>query len=115
MEEIKKKQLPIIFSMGFVDLIFQLELTDDDFLNPLSKSKYPFKFENIKSIKDLYFLKRNRFIWDKIVLKSGNPTLNQLLIGNECLENKCIIDYVGYGPLKFIKKEEIFFKKSLIM
>jgi len=120
-EEIKKKQLPTIFSMGFVDLIFQLELTDDDFLNPLSKSinsvnsnannKYPFEFENIKSIKDLYFLKRKEFIWDKIVLKGGNPTLNQLLIGNEYLENKCIIDYVGYGPLKFIKEEEIFFQK----
>ena len=121
MKEIKKKQLPTIFSMGFVDLIFQLELTDDDFLNPLSKSinsvnsnannKYPVEFENIKSIKDLSFLKRNRFIWDKIVLKGGNPTLNQLLIGNKFLENKCIIDYVGYGPLKFIKKEEIFFQK----
>ena len=117
-EKMKKKQLPTIFSMGSVDLIFQLDLTDDDFLNPLSKSinsannGYPFKFENIKSIKDLYFLKKNVFVWDKILLKGGNPTLNQLLIGNEYLENnKCIIDYVGYGPLKFIKKEEEFFQK----
>ena len=117
-EKMKKKQLPTIFSMGSVDLIFQLDLTDDDFLNPLSKSinsannGYPFKFENIKSIKDLYFLKKNIFVWDKILLKGGNPTLNQLLIGNEYLENnKCIIDYVGYGPLKFIKKEEEFFQK----
>jgi len=119
-EEIKKKQFPTIFSMGFVDLIFKLELTDDDFLNPLyksvnsvnsnSNSKYPFKFEDIKSIKDLNFLKRNKFIWDKIKMKAGNTTLDQLLIGNEYLEKKCIIDYVGYGPLKFIKKEEKFFQ-----
>jgi hypothetical protein len=96
-EKMKKKQLPTIFSMGSVDLIFQLDLTDDDFLNPLSKSinsannGYPFKFENIKSIKDLYFLNKNVFVWDKILLKGGNPTLNQLLIGNEYLENKNVL------------------------
>ena len=57
-------------------------------------------------------MNKNVFVWDKILLKGGNPTLNQLLIGNEYLENnKCIIDYVGYGPLKFIKKEEAFFQK----
>ena len=50
------------------------------------------------------------FLWNNIKLKGGNQTLNQLLIANQELKNKYIIDYIGFGPLKF-EGEETFFTK----
>ena len=118
-EEIKKRNLPYIFSMGNLDLIFQLELTEEDLLKPLSKTSTSyknnngedinsFKLENINTIKDLKFLTERKKIWNKIKLEGGNPTLNQLLIANQELDSKCIINYIAYGPLIFGKEESFF-------
>ena len=115
-EEIKKRNLPYIFSMGNLDLIFQLELTEEDLLKPLSKTSTSyknnngedinsFKLENINTIKDLKFLTERKKIWNKIKLEGGNPTLNQLLIANQELDSKCIINYIAYGPIIFAKEE----------
>ena len=120
-EQIRKKQLPCILSMGHIDLIFQLEFEEKDLQKPLSNSSNMnninegeeeisyYNFGDINSIKDLYFLKKKRSVWNKIKLKAGNQTLSQILNGNEQLETKCIVDYIGYGPLKF-ENDESFFK-----
>ena len=113
---IKKMILPSIFSMGNVDLIFQLDLSEKDLQKSLSVSKsvssinsQNFDLDNINSIKDLYFLNTKRkTLCNKIKLKGANPTLNQLLTGNEKADEKCIIDYIGFGPIKFKKEEEFF-------
>ena len=64
---------------------------------------------NLKiSLKDLYFLINKDHIWNKIKLKTENQTLNQLLSVNQNSEEKCLIDYIGFGPLLF-EKEEYFF------
>ena len=119
-EQIRKKQLPCILSMGHIDLIFQLEFEEKDLQKPLTNSSNMnninegeedisyYNFEDINSIKDLYFLKKKRSIWNKIKLKAGNQTLSQILNGNEQLETKCIVDYIGYGPLKFENDESFF-------
>ena len=120
-EQIRKKQLPCILSMGHIDLIFQLEFDEKDLQKPLSNSSNLnnindggedisyYNFGDINSIKDLYFLKKKRSIWNKINLKAGNKTLSQILTGNEQLKTKCIVDYIGYGPLRF-ENDESFFK-----
>jgi hypothetical protein len=120
-EQIRKKQLPCIFSMGHIDLIFQLEFEEKDLQKPLSNSSNMnninegeedisyYNFGDINSIKDLYFIKKKKSVLNKIKLKPGNQTLNQILTGNEQLETKCIVDYIGYGPLKF-ENDESFFK-----
>ena len=120
-KSIKRKPMPNIFSMGNIDLIFQLELKKQDFDIPISsimKSTNDsqnfikdFKLENIESIKDLSFLDgEQNILWNNIKIKGGNQTLNQLLIANQELKNKYIIDYIGFGPLKF-EGEETFFTK----
>ena len=115
--------IPTMFTMGYVDLIFKIKLTDKDLEKPSSEEnenndkgekkkeneedKY-YKIEDFNSIKDLEFMKEKKEIWDKIVLAGGNDTLKQLLIGNKTSKKKCRIDYIGYGILKFEGEEEFF-------
>ena len=118
-KSIKRKPTPNIFAMGNIDLIFQLEIKKQDFDIPISSlmktvkdSQEFFKSFNlnkIQSIKDLSFLKGEKNILvNNIKIKGGNQTLNHLLLANQELKNKCIIDYIGFGPLKF-EGEEAFF------
>ena len=118
-KSIKRKPTPNIFAMGNIDLIFQLEIKKQDFDIPISSlmktvkdSQEFFKSFNlnkIQSIKDLSFLKGEKnILLNNIKIKGGNQTLNHLLLANQELKNKCIIDYIGFGPLKF-EGEEAFF------
>ena len=111
---------PTMFVMGYVDLIFKINLSDKDLEKPKEgddqnqekkkeneEDKY-YKLEDINSIKDLEFIKDKREIWDKIILSGGNDTIKQLLIGSKSLKRKCKIDYIGYGIPKFEGEEEFF-------
>ena len=118
-KSIKRKPTPNIFAMGSIDLIFQLEIKKQDFDIPISSLMKTvkdsqnffkgFNLNKIQSIKDLSFLKGEKNILvNNIKIKGGNQTLNHLLLANQELKNKCIIDYIGFGPLKF-EGEEAFF------
>ena len=118
-KSIKRKPIPNIFAMGNIDLIFQLEIKKQDFDIPISSLMKTvkdsqnffkgFNLNKIQSIKDLSFLKGEKNILvNNIKIKGGNQTLNHLLLANQELKNKCIIDYIGFGPLKF-EGEEAFF------
>ena len=113
-----------MFTMGYVDLIFCLNLSDKDLEKPSSEEnasneqnqdkkkeneqdKY-YKLEDLNSIKDLNFIKDKKEIWDKIILSGGNDTMRQLIIGNKTSKKKCRIDYIGYGRPKFEGDEEFF-------
>ena len=105
---------PTMFTMGYVDLIFKINLSEKDLEKPSSEQnnneesqnkkneedKY-YKLEDLKSIKDLNFMKDKKEIWDKIVVSGGNDALKQLIIGNKTSKKKCHIDYIGYGRPKF--------------
>ncbi len=113
---------PVMFAMGHVDLIFSLNLSDKDLEkeNPESKNEQNdgkqkgnqedryYKLEDLTSIQSLNFMKDKKEIWDKIILKGGNDTIKQLLIGNKVSKKKCHIDYIGYGRPKFEGEEEFF-------
>ena len=113
---------PIMFAMGYVDLIFELKLSDKDLEKPSDENeenknqeqkkgneedKY-FKIEDMNSIQDLNFIKDKKEIWDKIIVSGGNGTIKQLLIGNKASKKKCRIDYIGYGRPKFEGDDEFF-------
>ena len=112
---------PTMFTMGYIDLIFKINLSDKDLEKPPSEQdkneesqnkkneedKY-YKLEDLKSIKDLNFIKDKKEIWDKIVVSGGNDSLKQLIIGNKTSKKKCHIDYIGYGRPKFEGEEEFF-------
>ena len=112
----------ILFSMGYVDLIFKLKLTNKDLLKPeedqnkneendkkgqKTDDKY-YNIEDFRSIEDLQFLKDKKELWDKITLSGGNDTLKQILIGNRIAKKKCKIEYFGYNVPKFEGNDEFF-------
>ena len=86
-----------IFSINSFDLIFQLELTDNEMK----------KIEDINSIKDLEKIKDLKFRFN---LKGGNETLNQLLIANQVFSKIYVIDYISYNIPRF-EKDISFFNK----
>ena len=114
---------PTMFTMGYVDLVFKLNLTDKDLEKPSDENqnneqnqekkkeneedKY-FKLEDLNSILDLNFIKDKKEIWDKIIVSGGNDTMKQLLIGNKTSKKKCKIDFIGFGRPKFEGDEDFF-------
>ena len=112
----KKKEVkeeapkPALLCIGFVDLVFKLDLTDKDLEKKDAKDnddKY-YKLEDFTDIKSLEFLKNNKSLWDRIVLKPGNDSVKQLLVGNKASKKKCLVEYIGYGRPKFEGDEEFF-------
>ena len=101
------------FAMGQMDLIFEITFDDKDLENPESKSdedKY-FKIEDMKTIKDLSFLKdKNEEFLNTIKLKPNNEFIKQLLLGNKISKKKVFIDLNCYGRPKFEGEEEFFDK-----
>ena len=114
---------PTMFTMGYVDLIFKLNLTDKDLEKASDENqnneqnqekkkeneedKY-YKIEDVNSILDLNFIKDKKEIWDKIIVSGGNDTMKQLLIGNKTSKKKCKIDFIGFGRPKFEGDEDFF-------
>ena len=99
------------FAMGQLDLIFEITFDDKDLENPNSTSdddKY-FKIEDMKSIKDLSFLKdKNEEFLNTIKLKPNNEFIKQLLLGNKMSKKKTFIDLICYGRPKFEGDNEFF-------
>ena len=83
--------------MGQMDLIFEIILDDEDLKNPESKSdedKY-FKIEDMKAIKDIFFLKdKNEEFLNTIKLKPNNEFIKQLILGNKISKKKTFIDLI---------------------
>jgi hypothetical protein len=83
---------PQLLCIGSVDLVFKLDLTDKDLEKKDAKSnddKY-YKLDDFSDIKSLEFLKNNKPLWDRIVLKPGNDSIKQLLIGNKASKKKML-------------------------
>ena len=111
-----------LFAIGYVDIIFKLRLTKKDLLkfegeqnkteeNEKQEQTADDKYYNIKdmnTIEDLKFLEDQKELWDKIIISSGNDTLNQLLIGNKISKRKCKIEYFGYNRPTFKGNSEFF-------
>ena len=80
---------PVLFSMGYLDLIFKLKLTNKDLLKSEEDSKKVeepenqeekvntpddryYHIEDLNTIEDLQFLKNKKELWDKISLSGVN-------------------------------------------
>ena len=116
---------PVLFSMGYLDLIFKLKLTNKDLLkseedskkveepeNQEEKENTPddryYHIEDLNTIEDLQFLKNKKELWDKISLSGGNDTLKQILIGKLISKKRCNIEYFAYNRPVFKDNEEFF-------
>ena len=110
----KVKELPGCLSFGKLDLIYKIEFTEKD----LEKTEEEIKqdengtkyrnIEDINTLTDLQFIKDKKHIWDKIILKPNNSTLEQLLTANKISKKKMAVEYITYGNPKFEGEEEYF-------
>ena len=110
----KPKEAPGCLSFGKLDLIYRIEFTEKDLEKTEEEikqdengSKYH-NIEDINSIPDLKFIKDKKAVWDKIILKPNNSTLDQLLIANKISKKKMSVEYIAYGTPKFENEEEFF-------
>jgi hypothetical protein len=110
----KPKELLGCLSFGKLDLIYKIEFnekdlekTEEEIKQDENGSKYR-NIEDINSLTDLQFIKDKKNIWDKIILKPNNSTLEQLLTGNKISKKKMLVEYISYGNPKFEGDEEYF-------
>ena len=110
----KPKELPGCLSFGKLDLIYKIEFnekdlekTEEEIKQDENGSKYR-NIEDINTLTDLQFIKDKKNIWDKIILKPNNSTLEQLLTGNKISKKKILVEYISYGNPKFEGDEEYF-------
>ena len=104
-KEKEQQETPGCLSFGKLDLIYKIEFNEKD----LENGEQPYNIEDINSIKDLSFIKEKKNIWDKIIVKPNNQTLEQLLFGNKISKKKMNLEYIGYGcPPPFEGEEEFF-------
>ena len=110
----KPKELPGCLSFGKLDLIYKIEFTEKDLEKTeeeIQKDENGSKYRNIEDINtltDLQFIKDKKNIWDKIILKPNNSTLEQLLTANKISKKKMVVEYITYGNPKFEGDEEYF-------
>ena len=117
---------PVLFAMGYFDIILKLKLSDKDLYKSEEAQKKPessenheeeqkqnsddkyYHIEDLNTIEDLKFLKDKIELWDKISLSGGNDTLKQLLIGRQISKKKCNIEYFAFNRPMFKNNDEFF-------
>ena len=110
----KPNEIPGCLSFGKLDLIYKIDFTEKDLEKPEEevqndeKGEKYYNIENFNSIADLKFLEGKKNIWDKIVMKPNNSTLEQLLVAGKMSKKKMNIEYIGYGCPKFEGDDEFF-------
>lgn len=113
------EQVPLLFTMGELDLIFRIDFQEEDLEKEESQSKSKdkesnkgkseyYKFEDINSLKDLSFIKDNDDLIDRIKLKPGNESMKLLLIGNKNAKKRVQTEYICFGRPKFEDDLEFF-------
>ena len=88
------------FAMGPLDLIFEITLDEKDLGDK--------KIEDLKSLKDISFIKDKKEILNTIKLKPNNEFVKQVLLGNIISKKKCFVDLNCYGRPKFEGDDEFF-------
>ena len=102
-------------SLGELDLIFEINFTDQDLLNPNAKSEDPekyYKLENLNTIKDLSFISSLSIDFiNRIKLKPNNHLIRQILLGNKISKKKNSVEFISFNLPLFENEEEKFFQK----
>ena len=89
---------------------FNLTLTLN--LEPSDLTKYKVDWADIKSLKDLKFIRKHHHFWKRIELSSNNETLKIILNINKTSPKLIHIGYVIFKKLNF-KNDQIEFQKFL--
>ena len=91
-----------ILAFGRIQLIFTLNLDKDDL------DKYKVNWEDLKSIKNLKFIRNQKKLWKRIDISSNDETMEVLLQINKTSKKLIKIGYVGFEKMEFNDKQEKF-------
>ena len=95
-----------LLAIGNLNLILTLELEQGDL------TKYKVDWDNIKSLKDLKFIRRHHHFWKRVELSSNDETFKILININKTSPKLIHIGYVAFKSLNF-DDEQIDFRKFL--
>ena len=95
-----------LLAFGNLNLILTLNLEKDDL------TKYKVEWNDIKSLKDLKFIRKHHHFWKRVELSSNNETFKILLNINKTSPKLIHIGYVVFKRLIF-NDEQSDFKKVL--
>ena len=90
-KRMKLPKIPIIFTMGELDLILKIDFEDEDLIKKNednnTQEKIYYSLDDLTDIKSLSFIKNNFSILKKFEVKSKNELLKSLLIGSKNSDN----------------------------
>ena len=95
-----------LLAFGSFNLTLTLNLEQSDL------TKYKLEWDDIKSIKDLKFIRKHHHFWKRVELSSNNETLKIILNINKTSPKLIHIGYVVFKKINF-KNEQIDFQKFL--
>ena len=95
-----------ILAFGSLNLLLTLNLEPTDLAN------YKINWEDIKSLKDLKFIKKHHHFWKRVELTSDNETLKIILNINKTSPKLIHVGYVAFKKIIF-KNEQFDFQKFL--
>ena len=96
-----------LLAFGSINLLLTLNLDKNDL------SKYKIEWEDLKTLKDLRFIRKHKHFWKRVELSSNDNTMNILLNINKTSKKLIKIGYVGLKKMVF-KEKQIHFQ-DLIM
>ena len=95
-----------LLAFGSFNLTLTLNLEQSDL------TKYKLEWGDIKSLKDLKFIRKHHHFWKRVELSSNNETLKIILNINKTSPKLIHIGYVVFKKINF-KNEQIDFQKFL--
>ena len=99
-----------MFTFGKLNLTFIIEFNANDLIETKDGQKIEHSIRDIKTVRDLEFIKDNKKLINRIKLKSEDESINELLLLNKVSEGNRLIEYF---PMQIPKFNGLLFFKSI--
>lgn len=106
MKKNQKKQTTKVLGIGKVDLIYTLDLTDQDC------DIYSINPESLDTLESLKFMIDKSELYDKISVSSNSQLITSLFYLNKVSKHKMFVEFTSLSPISF-SEEEAFLKPIL--
>ena len=99
-----------MFTIGKLNLTFIIEFNDKDLIERKDGKKINHSINNIKTVKDLEFIKDNKELINRIKLESEDDSIKQLIMLNKVSKGNRVIEFF---PMQIPKFNKVQFFKSI--